>query len=155
PYPNPGPAGGPVGGRRTQQPAPDSRRSNSKAAPVLTTTEGMLRRSVPNQLVLQADDHRVIWFRPGDRITYQKDGKDADVKTFELGDRVSVDSGEDDEGNLTAVAVRWLKPGSPGDRAAAVETWDMPRLPNGEARPAASTASARSRGDDERPVLRR
>ena len=72
---------------RTGQPQPESRgkRSNSEAQ-LLTTTSGILRRVAPNQLVIQPDDHRIVWYRLAPQLKVQKDGKDADLKDFALGD---------------------------------------------------------------------
>jgi hypothetical protein len=122
-----------------------------------TTTEGILRRATGGQLVVSPDDHRVVWYRLTNRTTVQKDGKDADLKSFSLGDRVTVDSNEDDAGNFTAIAVQWLKAASPADSALASQMWDLPGNLNSAAAPASAPAS-RSAGrgdDDDRPVLRR
>src|SRR6202162_4954533 len=76
----------PTGGPRTGQPQPESRgkRSNSNAQ-LLTTTAGILRRVAPNQLVIEPDDHRVVWYRLAPQLKVQKEGKDADLKDFGLG----------------------------------------------------------------------
>jgi hypothetical protein len=116
----------------------------------------MLRRAISNQLVIQADDHRVIWYSVTSRTTVQRDAKDADLKSFSLGDRVTVDSTEDDSGNFTAVAVQWLKAGTPEEGAAASQIWDMPGFASSSAAPESAPATrAASRGDDDRPILRR
>jgi hypothetical protein len=115
----------------------------------------MVRRAVSGQLVIQPDDHRVVWYRLTGRTTYQKDGKEADVKDFAPGDRVSVDSTEDDEGNFTATEVRWLKAGTAEERAITAQTWDLPKTADSNSTPAASPSRATSRGDDDRPILRR
>ena len=154
---------GPAGGRRTGQPQPESRgkRSNSEAQ-LLTTTSGILRRVAPNQLVIQPDDHRVVWYRLAPQLKVQKDGKDADLKDFALGDYLSVDSNSDDDSIMTAVSVTWKKAATPDDRAEASKTWDLPR-PETVARSSAKSSSnsnssasspPREPGDD-RPVLRR
>jgi hypothetical protein len=154
---------GPIGGPRTRQPQPQSRgkRSNSEAQ-LLTTTSGILRRVAPNQLVIQPDDHRVVWYRLAPQLKVQKDGKDADLKDFALGDYLTVDSNSDDDGINTAVSVAWKKAATPDDRAEASRTWDLPR-PETAARgsaesPSRSNSSASSpppEPGDERPVLRR
>ena len=120
---------GPIGGRRSGQPQPESRgkRSNSEAQ-LLTTTTGILRRVAPNQLVIQPDDHRVVWYRLAPQLMVRKDGKDADLKDFALGDYLSVDSNSDDDSIMTAVSVTWQKAATPDDRAEASKTWDLPRL---------------------------
>src|SRR5437762_2381969 len=69
----------PTGRPRTGQPKqqPDSRgRSSSSNANLLTTTTGILRRATSNQLVIQSDDHRVIWYRMAPQITVLKETKD-------------------------------------------------------------------------------
>jgi hypothetical protein len=153
----------PNGRPRTGQPKqqPDSRggRSSSSNASLLTTTTGILRRATSNQLVIQSDDHRVIWYRLASQMTIQKEIKDASLSEFALGDYLSVDSNSDDEGIMTAVSVTWKKAGTPEDRDEASKTWDLPRIETAAARSSAkSTSSASSpprEAGDERPVLRR
>ena len=139
------------------------KRSDSNAQ-LLTTTAGILRRVAPNQLVIEPDDHRVVWYRLAPQMTVRKDGKDADLKDFALGDYLSVDSNSDDDSIMTAVSVTWKKAGTPDDIAEASKTWDLPR-PETVARGTAtsspksnsnSSASSPPReAGDERPVLRR
>jgi hypothetical protein len=158
---------GPNGRPRTGQPQPDSRgkRSSSDSkndARLLTTTAGILRRAAPNQLVIQADDHRVVWYRLAPQIQVRKDGKDANLSDFGLGDYLSVDSNSDDDSIMTAVSVTWKKAGTPDDRAEAAKEWDLPRIETAarssatSAKPSNSSASSPPReAGDERPVLRR
>jgi hypothetical protein len=152
---------GPTG--RTGQPQPNSRgkRSNSDAR-LLTTTSGILRRAASNQLVIQADDHRIVWYRLAPQVTVRKDGKDAELKEFVLGDYLSVDSNADDDNIMTAVSVTWKKAGTPDDLAEASKTWDLPRIET--AARASSTSAGKSNSSasspprepgDDRPVLRR
>jgi len=152
----------PTGRPRTGQPKqqPDSRgRSSSSNASLLTTTTGILRRATSNQLVIQCDDHRVIWYRLAPQMTVQKETKDASLSEFPLGDYLSVDSNSDDDGIMTAVSVTWKKAGSPEDRAEASKTWDLPRIETAAARTSTKSASSASspprEAGDERPVLRR
>ena len=153
----------PNGRPRTGQPKqqPDSRggRSSSSNASLLTTTTGILRRATSNQLVIQSDDHRVIWYRLAPQMTVQKETKDASLSEFTLGDYLSVDSNSDDDGIMTAVSVTWKKPGTPADRDEAARTWDLPRLetaaPRSSAKSASSASSPPREAGDERPVLRR
>jgi hypothetical protein len=160
PYPQPpipgqtGPNGRP-GGRNPQG---DSRRTTrDKNTAIVTTTTGILRRATTNQLVIEADDHRIIWFRLGDKISVQKEGKEAALTSFALGDYLSVDSTADDQDHFTAVEVSWQKAATAADRAAASKDWDLPRAEQGW-RPASAADSkpaiTREPGDD-RPVLRR
>ena len=154
-----GPQTGPTGRPRPSQTPPPStgrgRRPASDAA-LLTTTTGILRRVAANQLVIQSGDHRVIWYRLAGQIKVEKDGKDANLSDFALGDFLSVDSTGTDDGVLTAVSVSWKKAATAEDRADASKNWDLPRLESTARAPAVSSASspAREPGDD-RPVLRR
>jgi hypothetical protein len=118
----------------------------------VTSTIGMLRRATNRQLVIEADDHRIVWYRVGDQIEVRKDGKEADLQSFAPGDRLDVSSTSDDRGHYTATAVRWRSAGTPQDKAAAERTWDLPN----ETPPARERAGAPpERRDDDRPVLRR
>jgi hypothetical protein len=140
--PNPQPQSG---GRRSRPSA-----SQSKNA-MVTTTLGILRRVSPGQLVIEADDHRVIWYRLDDKVEVAKEGKKAELESFAPGDYLSVDSTPDDAGNFSASSVTWQKAATPQDKLAAARTWDLPPLRNASPR-AAGTARA---SDDDRPVLRR
>ncbi|HSP67767.1 MAG TPA: hypothetical protein VLN48_08570, partial [Bryobacteraceae bacterium] len=80
----------PTGRPRTGQPDSRGKRSPSDSKSLLTTTTGILRRATSNQLVIQADDHRVIWYRLAPQMTVQKETKDASLSEFALGDYLSV-----------------------------------------------------------------
>jgi len=155
--------GRPRGGQPQSQPSSRGKKSDSNAQ-LLTTTAGILRRVATNQLVIEPDDHRVVWYRLASQLTVQKEGKEADLKDFALGDYLSVESNSDDDGIMTAVSATWKKAGTPEDRAEASKTWDLPR-PETAARGTASSSPKsntnssassppREPGDD-RPVLRR
>ncbi len=163
PFPGQGPGGYPGGypsGRRApqqqqQQPQNSGQRSNRA---VTITTDGMLRRVSGNQLVIQSDDHRVIWYRITAQTVSRKDDRSVDVAGFQPGDRVSVESSEDNDGNYTATEVDWEKAGTLDDRNAARETWDMPGINSSQA--SSNPRSSRrdtvgDTGDDDRPILRR
>ena len=131
---------------------------------MLTTTAGILRRVAPNQLVIEPDDHRVVWYRLAPQMTVRKDGKNADLKDFALGDYLSVDSNSDDDSIKTAVSVTWKKSGTPDDIAEASKSWDLPRAETVARGAAASSPKSSSNSSasspprepgDERPVLRR
>jgi hypothetical protein len=131
---------------------------------LLTTTNGILRRVASNQLVIQPDDHRVIWYRLAPQLKVQKDGKDAELSSFALGDYLSVDSNSDDDSIMTAVSVSWKKAGTPDDIAEASKSWDLPRPETGARGTATSSPKSNSNSSassppreagDERPVLRR
>jgi len=159
-----------TGRPRNGPPQPEGRgkRSDSQAQ-LLTTTNGILRRVAPNQLVIEPDDHRIVWYRLAPQLKVQKDGKDADLSAFALGDYLSVDSSSvvsdsDDDGIMTAVSVTWKKAGTPDDIAEASKTWDLPRKETaargtGTSSPKSNSNSSASspprEAGDERPVLRR
>jgi len=151
---------GPAGRQGRGQPQPDNRgkRSTNDAKALLTTTNGILRRAASNQLVIEPDDHRVVWYRLAPQVKVQKDGKDANLSEFALGDYLSVDSSSDDDGNFTAVSVSWKKAGTPDDRAEASKDWDLPRIEmvaRGAAKSTSSASSPPREAGDDRPVLRR
>jgi hypothetical protein len=153
PYPN---------GRRTPQqqqpPSQDSgRQSSSRQRSVAAIeTEGVLRRASSNQVVIEPEDHRIVWYRLTDKTTIQKDGRDADLKSFQVADHLTVESTEDDDGNFIATAITWNKAGTREEQAAASRTWDLPAPSTGPlARASTTQASRRSSDDDDRPVLRR
>jgi hypothetical protein len=164
PYPNDpndprnNPGNNPGNDPRNRQPT-GSRRDNSRNQPVATVnTSGILRRFAGNQLVIESDDHRVIWYRLSDKATVEKSGKAAELGTFGLGDYLGVDSTEDDQGIYTAMAVEWKKAATPADAGHARETWDLPKVSGAPAATAkggtAKREITREPGDD-RPILRR
>lgn len=122
----------------------------------MTTTIGMVRRSVPNQIVIEPDDHRIIWYRVTSTTKFMKDNKEVDASSFVPGDRVTLDSTADGEEMYTAVEMRFDRAGGPEDRAHASEDWDLPLLAGGAVGKGTNSASSPQRepGDD-RPVLRR
>ncbi len=139
---------GQPGGRPTRQDR------NTKAPAVTVTTTGMLRTFTGTHFVLEADDHRIITYRNSSTTTITKDGKDQSIDKFQLGDRLVVDATQDNQGYYTAVSVKFEKAGTPADRAAAAETWDLPRLSGLPSSASGPSAPEREPGDD-RPVLRR
>ncbi len=159
-YPGGGyPGGGPYPSRRyPQQQQQQPQQSGRSNRPTTFTTDGMVRRVAGNQLIIEPDDHRIVWFRITAQTVAHKDGNTTDVGRFQPGDRVSVDASEDDEGNLTATQVEWVRAGNASERAAAQEAWDLPS--DGSLRASANAPSGRrdpSRvdDDDDRPILRR
>ena len=149
------PGGGPNG---QGQPSGRGRQSkqdrNTRPPAVTVTTTGMLRASVGARFVLEADDHRIITYRIASTTAVLKDGKDDSIDKFQAGDRLVVDSTQDEEGYYTATSVKFEKAGTAADRAAASETWDLPRLAGLPDAPAGASAPRRDPGD-ERPTLRR
>ena len=148
--------GGPIGGGGRGK-TRDSTPSNSKGrkdAPVIITTTGMLRVVAGNQFVLEADDHRIITYKAGDKMTVQKDGKPVELTSFATADHLSVDSTVDDMGYFTATGVTFNAPGTAREREEASRTWDLPNLGASSAKRAAENKRSGD-GDDERPTLRR
>ena len=100
---------------------PLPRRHKKEEQAQLQSTSGMLRRILKDQVVLEADDHRILNFKRTDATHFLKMGnamKPADLKP---GDLIEVESTEDDEGFLTAVNVMWQQDGSAWDRKHAAE----------------------------------
>jgi hypothetical protein len=133
-----------------------SKKDKNSSSAVTTTTIGMVRRAVPNQIVIEPDDHRIIWYRVTSSTKFMKDNKEVDAAAFAPGDRVTLDSTGDDDDMYTVVEMRFDKAGAPEDRAHANEDWDLPPLVGGAVRKGTNSASSPQRepGDD-RPVLRR
>jgi hypothetical protein len=101
-------------------PIPRRHKKDDQAAQ-LQSTSGMLRRVLKDQVVLEADDHRILNFKRTDATHFLKMGnaiKPADLKP---GDLVEVEASEDDEGFMTAVNVMWQQDGSSWDRKHAAE----------------------------------
>ncbi len=121
---------------------------------VLTTTIGMVRRVAPNQIVMEAIDHRIVWFRVTQGTKFMKNNKEVDATAFTPGDHVTMDSSSDEEEMYTAVEMRFDKEGSGEERAQAAETWDLPKLEGGPVAKGTASAAQREPGDD-RPILRR
>ncbi len=130
PLPGGNPGGYP-GGRRPQQQQqqPDSRQSSTRSSsrPVALTTDGILRRASSNQVVIEGDDHRIIWYRLTDKTTVQKDGRDTDLKNFQVADHVTVESVSDDQDYFVATAVTWNKAGTPEEKGGSVADLGLAR----------------------------
>jgi hypothetical protein len=155
-YPGGG-RGGPLGGRgrgRTTDSTPSNSKGRKDNAPVVITTTGILRVVAGNQFVLEADDHRIITYKAGDKMTVLKDGKPAELTSFATADHLSVDSTMDDMGFFTATGVTFSAAGTAREREEASRTWDLPNLASSSARRAAENKRS-GNGDDERPTLRR
>jgi hypothetical protein len=134
-------------------PGRSSRNKNkSSSTGITTTTIGTVRRSVPNQVVIEATDHRIIWYRVNSTTKFMKNNKEVDSTNFTPGDHVTLDSTSDDEEMNTAVEVRFDKEGTPEERAKASEDWDLPKLEGG---PVGKGGAVQRDPGDDRPVLRR
>jgi len=152
PFPGGG-GGGPIGGGGRRGKNTDSTPGKGKKdTPVVTTTTGILRAVAGNQFVLEADDHRIITYKAGDKMTVLRDAKPVELTSFATADHISVDSTADDMGFFTATGVTFNKPGTASERELAARTWDLPNLGAGGAKAA---AAKRGDDDDDRPTLRR
>lgn len=158
-YPGGGRGGRGGGADRPGLPS-KSRKNKNEPLPTVSTT-GILRLlgtgASSDRFVLEADDHRIITFRTGDRTRVLKETKPVELSSFSKGDHLTVDATSDEEGNFTAVEIAFFSSGTPGDRAAASRTFDLPDLKS-EAkadRPKPAGKAASSSDDDQRPVMRR
>src|SRR5258708_32894350 len=58
---------------------------------VLTTTIGIARRVAPSQIVMEAIDHRIVWFRVTQATKFMKNNKEVDAAAFTPGDHITMD----------------------------------------------------------------
>jgi len=148
-------SGGPFprgrGGRSKNGDSTPGKGRKDNAAVTISTT-GILRAVAGNQFVLEADDHRIITYKSGDKMTVLKDGKAAELSSFATADHLTVDSIADDQGYFTATSVTFNKPGTAAEQEEASRTWDLPDLHMGGAK---TPAAGKREDDDARPTLRR
>ena len=125
------------------------------ALPTITTT-GILRLVSGTQLVLEADDHRIIAFNTSERMRVLNQSKPVELSSFSKGDHLTIDATQDDEGYFSATEITFSSAATPSDRAQAGRTFDLPDL-----RPAKSSAKSGSSGKtnaadtEDRPHMRR
>ncbi|HLY16238.1 MAG TPA: hypothetical protein VKR61_03395 [Bryobacteraceae bacterium] len=100
---------------------PFPRRHKKEAKAQLQSTSGMLRRVQKDQVVMEADDHRILNFKRTDATQFLKAGNPIKPAELKPGDLIEVESSEDDEGFLTAVNVMWQQDGNAKDREHAAE----------------------------------
>jgi len=100
---------------------PIPRRHKKEEQAQLQSTSGMLRRILKDQIVLEADDHRILNFKRNDATHFLKMGNSIKPVDLKPGDYIEVESSEDEEGFLTAVNVMWQQDGSAKDRRHAAE----------------------------------
>jgi hypothetical protein len=87
----------------------------------LQSTDGMLRRLKKDEVILEADDHRILNFKRDDKTRFLKEGSAIKPAELKPGDYVEIEASQDDEGFLTAVNVMWQQDGTEKDRAHALE----------------------------------
>ncbi|HTT61421.1 MAG TPA: hypothetical protein VMG35_06255 [Bryobacteraceae bacterium] len=100
---------------------PFPRRHKKQQQAQLESTSGMLRRIEKDQVILEADDHRILNFKRTTDTHFLKMGKPIQPSDLVPGDYIEVESSADEEGFLTAVNVAWQQDGSAQDRAHAAE----------------------------------
>lgn len=133
-YPGGGGVGFPVPHRHKKQ-KPDTKNVETQSI------EGMLRRIDKDQVILEADDNRILNFKRSDTTRFLKDGDPIKPAELRPGDHLLVEASQDDQGFLYAINVVWQKDGSAAERRQAAEPVE--------------TSEAKSSDEDQRPVLRR
>jgi len=115
PLPAPGqyPGNGGVG-----IPLPHRKKKEEQAQ--LQSTSGMLRRVRKDEVIVEADDHRILNFKRNDATHFLKMGSPMKPADLAPGDFVEIEATEDEEGFLTAVNVIWQQDGTDKDRAHAI-----------------------------------
>jgi hypothetical protein len=114
----------------------------------LQSTSGMLRRMLKDQVVIEADDHRILNFKRTSTTHFLRMGnaiKPADLKP---GDYIEVESSEDDEGFMTAVNVMWQQDGTAKDRAHAAEPVDTSLAKSSRESANSKDSAKKSEGSD-------
>ncbi|HVN03417.1 MAG TPA: hypothetical protein VMT86_03305 [Bryobacteraceae bacterium] len=91
----------------------------------LDSTSGMLRRIEKDQVIVEADDHRILNFKRTDSTKFVKMGNPIKPAGLKPGDLIEVESTSDEEGFMTAVNVLWQQDGTSKDRAHAAEPVDV------------------------------
>src|ERR1700722_11262581 len=137
-YPGGYPGGGGIG---FPVPHRNKNKKSKDKAQNLQSVDGLLRRIDKDQVILEADDNRIVNFKRLDTTKFLKDG-DA-VKPAELipGDHLTVEFTQDDQGFMTAANVVWQQDGSAAERKHAAEPVE--------------TSVAKSSDDADRPHLKR
>jgi len=113
------------------------------------TINGILRRFAGKQLIIEADDHRIVWFRQADDFQLEDaKGQRSSADKFTPGDHVMVDAVYYEDGdpgaNYDASSMRWIRESTEADREAAARSWDLP-----------TAAQLPAQARDDRPVVRR
>lgn len=100
-------------------PFPKRHKKDPKAE--LESVSGMLRRIQKDQVVVEADDHRILSLKRTSSTNFLKMGNPIKPAELQPGDFVEVEYSADDEGFMTAVNVLWQQDGSAKDRAHGAE----------------------------------
>ena len=134
----PGGGGIPMPGRKKK----DTKKQDSE--PLLSVT-GMLRNLDDKQMVIEAEDTRLISLKRTAKTKFLKDGDDMKPSDLKPGDHLQIDATQSEEGYYTAVNVNFEKAGTAAERAAASRQVEM----------STQSSDGKDGDDDERPRLRR
>ena len=138
----PGIGGIPLPGRRQQKKTTTSKQDANEQFIDVT---GMLRALEEKQVVVEADDSRIINLKRTSKTKFIKDGEDLKPSDLKPGDHLLIEAMQDTEGFFFAVNVILQKPGTEIERANASRQVTV-----------SSQASENNKdSDDERPRLRR
>ena len=143
-YPPGYPGGYPPMGGGVGFPVPHRKKKNTakdKENVELQSIEGMLRRIDKDQVVLEADDTRILNFKRSKDTKFLKDGDPIKPSDLKPGDHLLIEASQDDQGFMSAVNVVWQKDGSARDREHAAQNVE--------------TSVAKSSDDEDRPHLHR
>jgi hypothetical protein len=135
----PGGPGIPMPGRGGKQ----KKTSKQEEAQQSQTVTGMLRALTDKQVVVQAQDTRIINLKRTSSTKFLKDGNDIEPSALKPGDHLLIEATQDTEGFFYAANVIFQKQGTAAERAAASQPVEM------------STQASENAGDDERPRLKR
>ncbi|MEO7651734.1 MAG: hypothetical protein ABIZ80_14815 [Bryobacteraceae bacterium] len=119
----------------------DSKQQKGEPEQLVTVT-GVLRQMDAQQIIVEAQDTRVINLKRSENTRFLKDGDDIKPLDLKPGDHLMIEANQDAEGFLFAVNVMLQKAGTASERAAASQ-------------PVAHVSTQAAPSDDERPVLRR
>jgi hypothetical protein len=145
------PGQGPYPQGGSSSPFPGRRRNTTNNQAPLTTINGILRRISDDNLVVEADDKRIITLQLGITTKYYK-ASGAMMRSADLqpGDHMNIDATQDDNGYYHAKNVTQVKVGTSEERAAASAPIDgSPIVGNG------NSGGGNPDSDDDRPRLHR
>ncbi|MGO9260796.1 MAG: hypothetical protein ACLQU1_31485 [Bryobacteraceae bacterium] len=117
----PGGAGIPIPTRGSKTPAP---KTNTGALP---NFRGKLKNMDAKLVSLELGDHRVLDFKRNDKTKFYKNGDEVKNPKFNVGDQISIEGPEAQDGTMTAVNVYWEKAAegtaTADKNGGAVDTW--------------------------------
>jgi hypothetical protein len=146
-YPGGGyPGGYPGGGAGIPMPGRKKKDTKKEDSEPLLTVTGMLRKLDEKQMVVEAEDTRLLSLKRTAKTKFlNKDGDDMKPSDLKPGDHLQIDATQSEEGYYTAVNVNFEKAGSAAERAAASRQVEM----------STQASEGKDGDDDERPRLRR